>query len=63
MSGGSINEVSGRDYINYDWLEEWNGRRYHIQNSVDITSFLQLSIEASIDELTGLLNRNAGKII
>ena len=55
------NEVSGRDYINYDWLEEWNGRRYHIQNSVDITSFLQLSIEASIDELTGLLNRNAGK--
>ena len=55
------NEASGRDYINYDWLEEWNGRRYHIQNSVDITSFLQLSIEASIDELTGLLNRNAGK--
>lgn len=28
---------------------------------MDITSFLQLSIEASIDELTGLLNRNAGK--
>lgn len=55
------NGASGRDYINYDWMEEWNGRRYHVQNSVDITSFLQLSIEASIDELTGLLNRNAGK--
>lgn len=55
------NSVFGRDYINYDWMEEWDGRRYHIQNSMDITSFLQLSIEASIDELTGLLNRNAGK--
>ncbi|MFR8002435.1 MAG: diguanylate cyclase domain-containing protein [Hydrogeniiclostridium sp.] len=55
------NTVTGRIYMNYDSLEEWNGHTYHIQNSVDITDRLQLSMEASIDELTGVLSRNAGK--
>lgn len=55
------NTVTGRVYMNHDSLEQWEGRWYHIQNSVDITDRLQLSMEASIDELTGVLNRNAGK--
>ena len=55
------NTINGRVYMNYDSLEEWNGRTYYIQNSVDITDRIQMSMEASIDELTGVLNRNAGK--
>lgn len=55
------NTVTGRVYLNHDSLESWNGRVYHIQNSMDITDQIQLSMEASIDELTGVLNRNAGK--
>ena len=34
---------------------------YHAQNSVDITEYMQLSMEASTDELTGVINRSAGK--
>lgn len=55
------NAVTGRTYIKYDSLESWNGRIYHIQNSIDITDNILLSKEASIDELTGVWNRNAGK--
>ena len=55
------NTVTGKIYMNYDRLETWNGHTYYIQNCVDITDRLQLSMEASIDELTGVLNRNAGK--
>lgn len=55
------NTVTGRIYLNHDSLEYWNGRWYHVQNAIDITDRLQLSMEASIDELTGILNRNAGK--
>lgn len=55
------NTVTGRVYMNYDFLQRWNGRLYHIQNSNDITDQVQLSMEASIDELTGVLNRSAGK--
>lgn len=55
------NTVTEKNYINYDRLEEWNGHVYFIQNSVDITEQLRLSTEASIDELTGVLSRNAGK--
>ncbi len=55
------NTMTGRVYMNHDVLEEWDGRLYHIQNSLDITDQLILSMEASIDELTGILNRSAGK--
>ena len=55
------NAVTGRTYMNYDTLESWNGRIYHIQNSIDITDNIQLSKEVSIDELTGVWSRNAGK--
>ncbi|MDO4454120.1 MAG: diguanylate cyclase [Eubacteriales bacterium] len=55
------NAVTGRTYINYDSIESWNGRIYHIQNSIDITDKIQLSKEVSIDELTGVWSRNAGK--
>lgn len=55
------NTVTGREYINYDSLEQMGNHTYHVQNSVDITEQLQLSMEATIDDLTGVLNRNAGK--
>lgn len=55
------NSATGRVYMNHDTLQNWNGRTYHIQDSLDITAQMQLSMEASIDELTGVLNRNAGK--
>lgn len=53
--------ATGRVYMNHDTLQRWNERIYHIQNSLDITAQMQLSMEVSIDELTGVLNRNAGK--
>lgn len=55
------NTVTGRMYYNYDILQEWKGKLYHIQNSIDITDSVRLSLEASTDELTGILNRSAGK--
>lgn len=55
------NTVTGRVYTNYDTLERMGDHTYHVQNSTDITDHLQLSMEATIDELTGVLNRNAGK--
>ncbi len=55
------NTITGKIYMHYDRLETWEGHTYYIQNCVDITDRLQLSLEASIDELTGVLNRNAGK--
>jgi len=55
------NPRTGRVYLNHDTLEEWGGRLYHLHNSIDITGQVQLSMEASVDELTGVLNRNAGK--
>lgn len=55
------NSVTGRTYMNYDVLEEWKGRKYHIQYSTDITDNLQLLNDAAIDELTTLLNRKAGR--
>ena len=53
--------ITGRIYMNCDSLIDWDGKQYHIQNSIDITDQILLSMEASIDELTGILNRNAGK--
>ena len=41
--------------------QPFNGRLYHIQTSVDITDQFQLSMEATMDELTGVRNRNSGK--
>ena len=55
------NTITGRIYMNCDSLIDWDGKQYHIQNSIDITDQILLSMEASIDELTGILNRNAGK--
>ena len=55
------NPITGRTYLNYDILEKWEEKYYHIQYSTDITDNLQLSMEAAIDELTTLLNRKAGK--
>lgn len=53
--------VTGKTYMNFDILQEWNGKKYHIQNAVDITDKIQLSVDATTDELTTLLNRQAGK--
>lgn len=55
------NTVNGRVYTNVDTIYNWNGRLYHMQNSVDITDQIQLSLEATIDELTGVRNRSSGK--
>ncbi|MGI5946606.1 MAG: GGDEF domain-containing protein [Lachnospiraceae bacterium] len=52
---------NGRVYTNTDSLRSFQGRFYHIQTSIDITDQLQLSMEATIDELTGVYNRNSGK--
>ncbi|MFR1639681.1 MAG: diguanylate cyclase domain-containing protein [Eggerthellaceae bacterium] len=50
--------VTGRTYRNYDSLVTWiDGRRVHLQQSVDITAL----ISANTDELTGMLSRRAGK--
>lgn len=55
------NTYNGRIYSNTDTIQPFNGRLYHIQTSVDITDQLQLSMEATMDELTGVRNRNSGK--
>lgn len=55
------NTVNGRVYDNVDTIHNWNGRLYHMQNSVDITAQIQLSLEAAVDGLTGVRNRNSGK--
>ena len=34
---------------------------YHIQNAIDITEYVKLCEDAATDELTGILNRKAGK--
>lgn len=55
------NTFNGRTYLNYDRLERIGDRTFFVQNAIDITDYVQLSVEATIDELTGLPNRNAGK--
>lgn len=55
------NSKTGRTFLNYDVLKQWNGQTYHIQNSMDITEKVRLSKKASMDELTGIYNRSAGK--
>ena len=53
--------INGRSYLNHDRLEIVGDHVYHVQHSTDITEFLRLSMEATTDELTGVLNRSAGK--
>ena len=56
------NTLTGRIYDNSDSLMRWtDGSLVHLQQSVDITDSLRLHKEANYDELTGLLNRRAGK--
>lgn len=56
------NELTGRIYENYDSLMRWkDGRLVHFQQSIDVTETRRLYQFASIDELTGILNRRAGK--
>lgn len=54
------NSVTGRKYRNYDSLIQWKGKLYHIQNSVDMTEYDQISETARTDELTRMLNRRGG---
>ena len=57
-----VSTINGRIYQNTDSLMRWiNGSVAHVQQSVDITEFRRLYSEASVDDLTGLLNRRAGK--
>lgn len=54
------NALTGRSYQNYDSLLRWNGRIYHIQNSVDVTEYDKMFYSARMDELTQMLNRRGG---
>ncbi|MBC8531351.1 EAL domain-containing protein [Christensenellaceae bacterium NSJ-53] len=57
------NSVTGRIYENHDDLIQWfDGSLVHYQQSVDVTDSKLLSRAASVDELTQLLNRRAGKL-
>lgn len=56
------NLTNDRIYECFDSLIKWHdGRTVHFQYSVDITEVKQLYMQASTDELTGVLNRRAGK--
>ena len=56
------NTLTHRHYENYDSTMRWlDGRIVHFQQSVDITSAKKMSREASLDELTGMMGRRAGK--
>lgn len=55
------NTITGRTYLNYDCLQEFEGHTYFIQHSIDITDQVRLAREALVDDLTGILNRKAGK--
>lgn len=56
------NTVTGRFYENYDSLMRWtDGRLVHFQQSIDVTESRRLFKFANLDELTGILNRRAGK--
>ena len=62
ISWEECNEKTGQIYENYDCFLEWpDGRTVHMQQSVNITERKELSHTANMDELTGLLNRRAGK--
>lgn len=54
------NALTGRSYQNYDSLLRWDGRTYHIQDSVDVTEYDKMFYSARMDELTQMLNRRGG---
>lgn len=54
--------LDGNIYEHHDALMRWtDGTIVHVQHSVDISDAKPQSLEASMDELTGMLNRRAGK--
>lgn len=55
------NTVTGKVYLHEDSLESVGGVLYDVQSSIDITDYIKLCEEAATDELTGILNRKAGK--
>ena len=58
-----VNTQNQKVYKNFDSVINWgDGGLVHLQQSIDITDIKKLSHDASTDELTGVLNRRAGKI-
>lgn len=58
-----VNTQNQKVYKNFDSVINWGDRGLvHLQQSIDITDIKKLSHDASTDELTGVLNRRAGKI-
>ena len=56
------NAINGRIYENYDSLMPWvDGRTVHFQYSIDVTETKKLYRAATLDDLTGVFNRRAGK--
>lgn len=55
------NSITDKVYLIEDILENVGGKLYHIQNAIDITEYVKLCEDAATDELTGILNRKAGK--
>lgn len=57
----NLNSVTGRVYQNFDRIIEHKGKSYFIRCSSDMTDLTLLSQDASLDDLTGMLNRRAGQ--
>lgn len=55
------NPITGKVYLTEDTLESVGENLYHIQSAIDITEYIKLCEMAATDELTGILNRKAGK--
>lgn len=54
-------QTSENIYMNYDSMIIWNdGRRLHMQNSVDSTQLFKMMRRASIDAMTGAYNKQGG---
>lgn len=50
-----------RKYEDQEKNIAFNGRCYQIRNAIDVTEYVRLSENASVDELTGMPGRRAGK--
>lgn len=58
----NVTDLSGdRKYQNFEKDMVFDGRSYRIRSSVDVTEYVRLSESASVDELTGMPGRRAGK--
>lgn len=56
------NSITGNIYENHDSLIRWiDGSMVHLQQSIDVTDMKRLTQAVRMDELTGALNRRAGK--